>query len=155
MPDKVCSRCRESKPLDEFYKHPKGSHGRQSICKVCQNKASTEWAQNNAERTREIHHQYLERLGPEGRAERNRRANYKAAYGITIEEYDRLLTEQGDACAICREPCPSGRRLAVDHDHETGAVRGLLCGPCNIAIGLMRDSLELLDAAMGYLRSHS
>lgn len=52
-------------------------------------------------------------------------------YGITPEDYDRMLEEQGGVCAICEGACPTGRRLAVDHDHETGRVRGLLCVNCN------------------------
>lgn len=55
----------------------------------------------------------------------------RSRYGISSEEYDRLLQEQGGACAICAGSCPTGRRLAVDHDHETGRVRGLLCATCN------------------------
>lgn len=72
-------------------------------------------------------------------------------YGITVEEYDRLLVLQEGVCAICKRPCPSGKRLAVDHSHETGEVRGLLCRKCNRGIGLFHDSLDLLKSALTYL----
>jgi len=74
-----------------------------------------------------------------------------AVYGITIEQYGEMLEAQGGVCAICREPCPSGKNLAVDHCHETGAVRGLLCARCNSGIGQFLDSPDRLRAAIGYL----
>lgn len=72
-------------------------------------------------------------------------------YGITVDEYDRWFAKQEGACAICRRPCASGRRLSVDHCHETGTVRGLLCGKCNTAIGLLEDNTDLMRAAIDYL----
>jgi len=73
----------------------------------------------------------------------------KTRYGMTPEQYDTLYAEQGGACAICREQ----KRLVVDHDHETGAVRGLLCDLCNTGIGKLRDSAERLRAAAVYLEN--
>lgn len=65
-----------------------------------------------------------------------------------------MLAIQGGVCAICRKECKSGRELAVDHDHETGAVRSLLCMNCNRAIGWLQDDPDLLMAATEYLLSH-
>lgn len=59
-------------------------------------------------------------------------------YGITAEQYDALYEAQGGVCAICRRANGKTKRLAVDHDHETGEVRGLLCGPDNLMIGRLR-----------------
>lgn len=61
----------------------------------------------------------------------------KRKYGITLAEYDQMLEEQHGVCAICGGADPSGRRLAVDHDHETGKVRGLLCTSCNTRLGFL------------------
>src|SRR5438046_1388392 len=61
---------------------------------------------------------------------RRRARHLMATYGMTIETYERLLRFQGGLCAICRRP-PKRRRLAVDHNHKTGAIRGLLCFACN------------------------
>lgn len=73
-------------------------------------------------------------------------------YGITPEEYAQLFEGQGGRCAICRTDTPGGgRRWAVDHDHMTGKVRGLLCGTCNTGLGLLRDSPGNLIAARNYL----
>jgi hypothetical protein len=78
----------------------------------------------------------------------------KYRFGITADEYDRLLDSQGSACAICGRACESGRRLAVDHDHQTGSIRGLLCRKCNCALGLLGDTPEGIAAALRYLTSH-
>lgn len=76
-------------------------------------------------------------------------------YEITPEEYDALYKAQGGRCAICRRATGRARRLAVDHNHKTGEVRGLLCKPCNsYGIGMFaRDEPEVLDRAADYLRN--
>lgn len=83
------------------------------------------------------------------------------SYGIDAARYQEMLHEQGGVCAICRQPerAPdkaSGkiRDLAIDHDHETGAIRALLCSNCNRGLGLFNDSEELLGAAVAYLQRH-
>ena len=74
-------------------------------------------------------------------------------YGITSEQQAQILERQGNACAICRQPFVDSRSKHVDHDHVTRIVRGFLCGRCNRAIGLMRDSVVLLRAAATYLEN--
>ncbi len=71
---------------------------------------------------------------------------------MSIEEYDKLLSKQEGKCAICSGTEPTGRRFAVDHDHQTGMVRGLLCTRCNNALGCLQDDPELLDRAAQYIR---
>lgn len=86
--------------------------------------------------------------------EERRQRKLKDKYGLTVERYDQLMAEQDGACAICGVAGPEAARwgkLVVDHDHETGEVRGLLCSNCNCAIGLLGDSPELLTKAAGYL----
>lgn len=83
--------------------------------------------------------------------------NRLARFGITPEQYTQMLEAQGGVCAICCQPergrAKNGRikKLAVDHDHETGAVRGLLCANCNKGIGNLGDDPERLMAAAAYL----
>lgn len=72
-------------------------------------------------------------------------------YGLTAEAYEAMLAAQGGVCAICGGVDAKGRRLSVDHDHESGVVRALLCGGCNVALGFMRDDPTLLRAAADYL----
>lgn len=83
--------------------------------------------------------------GPES----GRRWRIKAKYGMTLEDVQLLEDAQGGVCAIC-SAVPDGK-LNVDHDHETGKVRGLLCRSCNLALGFFRDSRDLLEAASAYL----
>jgi hypothetical protein len=69
------------------------------------------------------------------------------AYGISLEDYQRMAGEQGGLCAICKQP----ERLVVDHDHRTGKVRGLLCAKCNSGIGMLGDSGDVARNAADYL----
>lgn len=74
-------------------------------------------------------------------------------YGITSEQYASLLRYQGGKCFICQRATGKRRRLAVDHDHKTGKVRGLLCNPCNRdVLGHLRDSVAALERAVTYLK---
>ena len=77
----------------------------------------------------------------------------KLRYGITIDEYEAMLAEQGGGCAGCGSVVldRSGRNLAVDHDHETGLVRGLLCQACNSILGRVRDNASVLRRLADYL----
>jgi len=87
---------------------------------------------------------------------RHHRNSYlRTTYGIEPEEYDRRLAEQGDRCAVCpaTEPGRGKKYFPVDHCHETGRIRGLLCDRCNRAIGLLRDDPDLLETAARYLRA--
>lgn len=90
------------------------------------------------------------------------KSKLKIKYGITTEIYFKFLTQQGGVCAICKLPetktLPQNKsiaRLAVDHDHTTGQIRGLLCKSCNIAIGSMKDSSDRLLAAAQYLQERN
>ena len=82
--------------------------------------------------------------------------NYlKRTYNIDLNKYNSLFEEQSGVCAICKQECVSGRKLAVDHNHDTGEVRGLLCCRCNRGIGNLDDSLDKLKSAVLYLEKYS
>lgn len=83
-----------------------------------------------------------------------KRDKLKSKFGISLEEYNGLLQRQGGACAICGV-LPISRSLAVDHDHATKRIRGLLCTKCNIALGYMNDDPEVLRKAASYLEMFS
>ena len=84
-----------------------------------------------------------------------RARDYKRHYGITIADYDIMFLEQDGVCKICSKADPINQHLAVDHCHTTGKVRGLLCTPCNKALGLFEDKQDLLLNAISYLKSSS
>lgn len=112
------------------------------------------------QRTKDKRAKYLEE-NKDVVAKRKRSYYLRSTFGITIDEYDLMLEAQQNLCAICREleivadpkNPDSMKRLAVDHDHETGKVRGLLCQRCNMGLGYFRDKDHLLDLAARYLRS--
>lgn len=83
--------------------------------------------------------------------EYKRNYHLQKTYGITSEEYDEMLEAQGGVCKICGAT-PGARRLAVDHCHDTGEIRGLLCYNCNSALGRFQDNIALLEAAIKYLK---
>lgn len=77
----------------------------------------------------------------------------KQKYGMSIREFDRMLSAQQHACVICRKPHSSDKPLCVDHEHASGRVRGLLCGHCNTAIGYLRDNPMFCRLAAEYLET--
>lgn len=94
-------------------------------------------------------------------------SNYRAKHGMTLEQYDDLLEHQGGGCAICGTTDPGGRwggagRFHLDHDHDccpdqkscSRCRRGLLCSPCNVALGAFGDDIDKLTAAIAYLLEH-
>lgn len=95
------------------------------------------------------------RATPQGKLVRHHQK--LAAYGLTAADYESMLAEQGGVCACCGQPETARHRsgtlfqLAVDHDHDTGRVRGLLCAVCNRALGLLGDSADRVRALVGYL----
>ena len=99
----------------------------------------------------------IDKLRAQGRAryaanpEHQRALALKQLYGMTVEQYDILLVAQDGVCALCGNP-PGKRRLAVDHSHRTGSVRGLLCGRCNWVIACLGDEIEAVERAITYLR---
>lgn len=94
--------------------------------------------------------------------EYRKRADLKKSYNITLEQFNEMLVEQGGTCYICHQPetqvhPKSGLpyQLSVDHNHETGQVRRLLCNRCNKGLGMFEDSIELLDKLKMYLKEFS
>lgn len=75
-------------------------------------------------------------------------------YGITVEQYDEMLAKQGGCCAICGDlPGSTKRKFHVDHDHQTGRVRGILCMRCNLVLGYAKETPAVLSAAILYLEN--
>jgi hypothetical protein len=84
-----------------------------------------------------------------------RALHLKRTFGITIDDFDRMLAEQGGRCAICRAESPGSRGdWPVDHDRVTGQVRGLLCNSCNLGIGYLQHDPEIIMAAARYIAAH-
>ena len=141
-------------------------HNRRYAGPRCQKCYGREWAKKNPEKKKATFEAFLARnpgyhtewkkcLPSDERQRRNRKYSLKKSFDITPEQYDLLFEKQGGLCAVCRKSCATGRRLAVDHCHKTGKIRGLLCAGCNRGLGFFMDSLENLEAAKKYLNENS
>jgi hypothetical protein len=132
--------------------HPDIPHMARGLCRKCYNV----WQQERHGEARRARSRKRYREQTELCKKLNRKARLKEKFGITLEQYDALLNGQNGCCAICLAPQNPERRHAVDHCHETGAIRGLLCDKCNRGIAAFGDSYESLALrlarALDYLR---
>lgn len=124
-----CQRCKLTKPASDFSRK---KSGRQAWCKSCYNA----YKRDHRKRTES--------------PKMKRAQNLRARYGIEPEDFDRIFSEQNGLCAICRN-VPADPVL--DHDHVTGAARGILCRGCNIKLAPVEDS-AFRNAALAYLDKH-
>lgn len=131
----VCNKCNKEKDEKYFHRKKHNSNGRDTICIECVKERKL--SNPNYRKIKVV------------TAARNRNKN---RYELSKDEYI-LLLETYVSCAICGKK-PEGKNLCVDHDHETKKVRGLLCNRCNLAIGLMKDDVEILFKAINYLSTH-
>lgn len=144
MEAKECRGCLAILPnTEEFfrknYDKNRGKHYLRNKCKTCHNSDMRDHFNKNRKKN------LL-------RASSNQ---LKKSYGISLEEYNLMLDKQGRCCAICgQHESVFSRRLAVDHNHSTGDIRGLLCGPCNSAIGQLKEDRKLFLKAIEYLESY-
>ena len=140
---KTCNRCGEKKPKELFY-------GAYAFCIECRKIGCKKYYN---EHKKELNLRQRERYAKSPTL----RLGYKLkAHRLTINDYNVLLGQQAGKCAICKNgetECYKGkkRRLAVDHCHKTGQIRGLLCGKCNKALGLLQDNPQFITNALIYL----
>lgn len=151
---KTCTKCGETKPLSSF--QPRGGKKTGTYfaqCKKCDGARRLEWIRNNPEKERAQQQRKIEKLrqDPVRHAlfleKRNMHASVKRVkrYNLTEEEYVAMFERQEGVCAICKKPETSRnqkgtiRSLAIDHDHNTGKVRGLLCFRCNTNLGVIES----------------
>ena len=130
---KRCSGCKSAKPLDSFWKG-------QTLCIDCAKcRQKTRWSSRTPKKRLEQHLKYK--------------------YSLTIDELNQALKDQKNGCAICEEVLPDllvynnrRRGYAIDHNHETGQFRGILCLKCNSMLGMAQDSQDILEKASAYLQ---
>jgi hypothetical protein len=151
------------KAFADFYTDRKARDGRRPECKACnlakraakyrENprpyiERALKWQRENKERYEQRQREYVQ-SGKKSVA--SRKSYLKRTYGITVEQYDTLLAAQSGLCAICGSAGRDDISLHVDHDHATGAIRGLLCFRCNNALGDFDDDSARFYAAAEYL----
>ncbi len=122
---KRCADCKKYKPVSEFPRNKNCKDGFHSYCKECNNARSRESRERLHGSSRHYH--------------------LKHRYGIGADDFDALVAEQGGVCAICGKEAPEH----VDHSHDSGAVRGILCFNCNGGLGQFKDSIDSLLSAAG------
>lgn len=143
---KYCGSCSTVKEFSDFNKSKTMLDGLQYKCKSCVKEY------NAQPRFRESRRAYQK---DKSKAKVRRNANYRFLYNISLETYDEMREQQNHCCFLCgKHETDNKKFLAVDHDHETGSVRKLLCSSCNRGIGFLKDSPSLLDKAAEYLRQH-
>ncbi len=142
-----CVRCHLALPLLEFYKRPSSPLSYRTTCRKCI------YLQTKARLSDQERYAYAKKYREDNpRAMRSYYFKYK--YGITMDGYDSLYVDQKGCCAICGKHKDS---LIVDHDHDhaSGAVRGLLCYQCNTGIGQLQDNVDILTKAIEYIKGYS
>ena len=127
-----CPSCKKVKDIDCFNKDSRTVYGITIYCKEC---FKIDYKKNIIRNT----DNYL-----------------KYEYNITLDEYNNLLKKQNDKCSICGKSSKENKkRLAIDHNHTTGKIRGLLCSSCNQGLGKFYDNVEFLENAIKYLQFNS
>lgn len=152
---KRCSTCNQTKPLSEFTKNARRADGLHYTCRTCVSEQKRRYYYRDHE---------ANKAKMRGRwqgefAERHNLAKRLKNHGLTVGDLEEMRERQMGLCAICCDPMTPGRDAAssehIDHDHETGEVRSLLCGNCNTMIGRAREHPDILIAGAAYLISHT
>jgi hypothetical protein len=167
MAKKRCNKCGEVKPLNEFYAMRGMRDGHRNDCIECSKAAkrarqarnpvpyrerARQWAADNPERRAAYQAEYRGRPEVKRRA---RNAYFLRTYGVTADEVDKMLDAQNGRCAICGVRPERLASMHIDHDHDRGHLRGLLCVSCNQGLGQFRDDPALLLRAVVYLRQRA
>ena len=135
---------------------PKTAIGSRLACSPCNTRRAKEWAQANPERANARNRRHRAE-NPERARAIARASKLMITYGLDLDAYEAILREQGGLCAICRRVETRQHRggklwsLSVDHDHKTGAIRGLLCSGCNVGLSNFREDPASLARAIAYL----
>lgn len=139
--EKKCTKCGAWKPLFDFHKRPDTKDGRRTDCKTC-------FSQRHKDKWKSLTAEERSLIGTKNRL--------KHQYGLSIEEYQQMAKEQKEKCYICgNEANYNGKPLYVDHCHNSGKVRKLLCQHCNSGLGMFKDNPELLIKAADYVKEHN
>ena len=141
MSQKECIKCKRIKKLEEFYKNRNSTT---SMCKTCTKENNSDYRKNPVIKERE---------------QKRVKENIWKKYGIknmSYERYEEMLEQQNHSCKICEvHESKIKRKLAVDHNHTTGEIRGLLCDKCNNLLGKVKENISILESAIEYLQNET
>lgn len=155
---KTCSCCDETKDAVLFHKSAKAKDGLNSRCKECTAVRNKQWYNENKDKHKITCAKWYVK-NKKSATRKGTEWHYMSRYGITHQQFLDLAFEQGNKCSICgidltfAEKCNT--RAVLDHDHNSGEIRGVLCNSCNTALGLFKDSEHVLQNAIVYLKGHT
>jgi len=154
---KTCKNpnCTQVNPqsLDKFYNDKGFKDGKMAICKICKSEKVYAWRKKNPQIYNALAVSWRQK-----NPDKQHATDIKRNYGLSIEEYNKMLVAQNMTCAICNrqhDPSKKRGRLYVDHCHKTGKVRALLCSAHNSMLGYAEDDVETLQKAIEYLKKFS
>lgn len=157
---KQCTRCNIEKDIRLYACDKYKKDGRRSQCKEC-NKLDhlKRYTANPArERARCDAYRAFQKIENPGKLElSSKKTKLKSTYGMTIEDFENMKDAQGGCCYVCRvaETSLKGRSLCVDHDHNTGKIRKLLCNSCNTSLGLLKENIDIMESLIAYVKENS
>lgn len=131
---KICPGCKKGLSREKFGKDQSRKDGLHRVCRGCVSERGNRRYHENPRKRRNF--------------------NLLRDYGITLAEFEEMIRRQDDKCAICEDPLPAGRNSHLDHNHQTGKIRGILCAHCNRSLGGFKECPRRLQAAIDYLRKH-
>lgn len=141
MKTKICTKCKKEKSTFEFNKRALSKDGLKSECRLCSKK---DYSKNQEKYKKRAKERYYWEDVKNMRLLRN--------FGITLECYNKMFEQQQGCCFICgRHQSELSKALNVDHNHENGKIRKLLCWNCNYALGLVREDINILLSMIDYL----
>lgn len=143
---KECSTCSLAKPYEYFYRKPRyeqyldSAAGRSHDCKSCTLAKRKEYYEKNKQKCDDA----------------NTNSRFKKSYGIDLNQYNQLFSNQNGCCAVCEQhQTELSRKLVVDHCHSSQIVRGLLCHSCNTALGLLKEKTKTMHNLINYTNKFS
>lgn len=166
MDTKICTKCKRELPatLDFFYKQKRGLFGLHSRCKECyreydnsekRKESKKLWVLRNIEKRRE--QVRLHKAKPKSKA-KTRLQHVLKFYNLSEEELINKMDKQKGCCEICGDSLvkPDSKRFyTVDHNHITGEARGLLCNECNLAVGNLKEDINIVNSLKSYLEKYN
>jgi hypothetical protein len=155
----TCTKCKEVKDSSLFHRYDKKKNGFTSQCKQCRNEKRKTFYWSNPEKERnktQKYRKHLRETDPQKLFLSNRNTKLKQAYGIDLEQYDKMLKAQACKCAVCGKEHveEEKKRLVVDHCHDSEQIRELLCNNCNTALGLLKEDIQVIDKLKDYIIKH-
>ncbi len=150
MKNKTCSKCKLYKLVVEFTEDKSKKSGLRSYCKDCANLKSYTWRRENLDRSTKSKSKWAKE-----NPDKHKDSQLRHTYGIGLEHFNKLFNDQEGKCLGCKKHQSELKKtLHVDHCHETGKVRGLLCHNCNTVLGHAYDNQEILINLSNYLKKY-